>query len=294
MTREEMIAAAQRMRRPRNNILQGLRDLDAVTVCEELHIEVETGVSHLYVVRPAGQEGPLPVFLNLHGGGFTNTHGERDILFCRQIVYMTNCVAVSLDYRLAPEYPYPAALDEEEAVLRYLVRNAQALNIRPDKIAVVGQSSGANNATVLAMRLKNDPEVKLCCQICAYPVTDVATDSSEKTKDVDPRRLEISRMYNAFYVPEQVSRSNPEISPLYAGPELLRGMPRAILMPAAQDELCAECEAYGEHLKAAGVPVEVYRFEHSRHGFLINQNGEWRKGRAFVAYQLLKAFDAES
>lgn len=97
-------------------------------------------------------------------------------------------------------------------------------------------------------------------------------------------------MYNDFYVPKHVSRTDPEVSPLYARPEQLRGMAPAILMPAAGDTLCAECETYAEHLRAAGVQVELHRFGHSGHGFVINRNGEWRKGRAWIAYQLLEAF----
>lgn len=291
MTREEMIIEAQKMRKPRTREIIGEHDFDAVTTCEETYIETEMGKSHVYIIRPKDGEGRKPAFLNLHGGGFIRPHGARDISFCREIAYLTNSVAFSLDYRLAPEYPYPVAIDEEEAVLRYMAKHAEELGILEDKIALVGQSSGGNNAAVLAMRLKNDPEIKLSCCICTYFPTDISVDAAEKTPDLDQRRLEMSRLYNDSYVEAGEQRKNPEVSPLYATPEMLSGMPRMILMPAAKDDLFAEDMAYAKHLGEAGVVVEVKVFANSNHGFVINQNGEWRKGRAFIAYKLLEVFE---
>ena len=286
-----MIIEARKMRTPRNRPIIGLHDFDLVTTCEEMHIDTAAGTSHIYVIRPVQTEGPLPVFLNLHGGGFMKEHGERDIAFCREMCYLANCAAISLDYRLAPEYPYPVAIDEEEAVLRYMADHADELGIDASRIVVMGQSSGGNNAEALAMRLKNDVQINLRGHISAYLPTDLVKDPADRGCDMDPRRLEMSRMYNLFYIPDGGDAGNPEISMLYATEDMLRGMSKGVFILGAKDDLYKDAVEYTEKLKAADVPTEVYTFEKSGHGFVINQNGEWQKSRMLIAYKLLEMFE---
>ncbi len=315
MTREEMINIANRMREKGRRPVQGVDDFLQVTICEEEYITTELGISHIYVIKPVenkdvktgdmktlntnadsksgeADNDNLPWFFNLHGGGFTKTHGERDIAFCREMVYLTGCIGISMDYRLAPEYQYPVALDEEEAVLRYLVRHSDSYGLDPNDCILIGQSSGGNHAAVLSMRLKNDPEIVIKGQICCYLPTDLMTDASEKSLDGDIKKIEMSRLFNDFYIPDSIGRDEPEISPLYARKDMLEGVPKTILISAGKDELCEECKKYADHLADANVDVELRNFPDSKHGFVINQNGDWRKSRVYIAYKIMELLSA--
>jgi acetyl esterase len=213
--------------------------------------------------------GPLPLYLDIHGGGWWMGDGFVFHPVTAAFAAATQAIVVSVDYRLAPEHPFPAALDDCAAVLDWMHANAAELGGDPDRIAIGGGSAGGNLAAALALRTRDEGGPKLAFQFLFVPATDLSESAQwpSYTEAGDAYLLKVSQMGLMFgaYVPDPGERENPYVSPLYA--DDLSGLPPALVVTAHFDPLRDQGEAYALELEAAGVPVQLHR-EYALHGMV--------------------------
>ncbi|MGI5415364.1 alpha/beta hydrolase [Actinomadura luteofluorescens] len=218
------------------------------------------------VFRPAGDAGVGPVVLYIHGGGWTVGDLDSHAGVSRALCALAGVTVVAVDYRLAPEHRYPAAVEDCEAALEWLTAHADDLGVDPRAIAVVGDSSGGNLAAVIAQRA-TAAGVQLRCQVLVYPPVDSRSRSKSFETMATGYGLEAAEMlwYWSNYLGEAPKADDPGHSPLAAHD--LRGLPPALILTAELDPLRDEAEEYGAALVAADVPVSMRRFDGTIHGF---------------------------
>ncbi|GLB38127.1 putative lipase esterase [Lyophyllum shimeji] len=221
---------------------------------------------------PKGEtpEGGWPVFIFFHGGGWTLGNIASETSFATNMAVRANCVVVSVDYRLAPEHPYPAAVDDAIESLDWVVQHgSQLLNTNASRIAVGGSSSGGNLAAILALKAaQRSPPIPLVFQLLIVPVTDnTASATSLWSENQHTPWLSPARMlwFRQNYLPNEADRTKWDASPLFAPAELLARAPGAWIGVAGLDILREEGVRYGERLRAEGVRVEVRVYEGAPH-----------------------------
>jgi acetyl esterase len=211
-------------------------------------------------------EGEAPVLVYFHGGGWVvgslSTHHGT----CATLAADAGCSVVSVDYRLAPENRYPAALDDAWAATLWASAHAPELGGRPGALAVGGDSSGGNLAAVVAVRAR-DNALPLRHQLLVYPVCDADLETLSYLECAEGCGLTRSTMrwFWEQYVPVASERFAPEASPLRAAD--VGGTAPAHVLTAEYDVLRDEGEAYARRLEAAGVPVTLSRYDGQIHGF---------------------------
>lgn len=203
-----------------------------------------------------------------HGGGYVIGNVDTYTPVCVQLVEETGTPVLSVDYRLAPEHPFPAGLDDCYEVLRFVCEDPSD-RFRP--ITVIGDSAGGNLATVACQRLKKRGITLPEKQILLYPAVgwDYTENSpfesvNDKGESFGLTRKKLVEYYN-LYIPEGVDQKNPEIAPLLS--DDLSGLPDTLIITAEYDPLRDEAEFYAERLERAGVPVTLHRFPDVPHGF---------------------------
>jgi acetyl esterase len=218
--------------------------------------------ARLYVPERAGED----LVLFLHGGGFVIGDLETHDVLCRLLARGTGARVLAVDYRLAPEHPFPAAVEDAVAAFRWAVEHAAELGARPDRIAVAGDSAGANLATVTAWTAVREGTTAPCLQLLFYPVTDRSSDWPSHREFDEGFFLTREQMdwFEAAYVGHVDGDDDPRFSILHAD---LAGMPPAIVATAGFDPLRDEGEAYARALQDAGTPVVLRRFDGQIHGF---------------------------
>jgi acetyl esterase len=223
------------------------------------------GAVPVRVFRPAG-EGPLPLVAYAHGGGWALGTLDAFDPLCRALANASGAVVASIGYRLAPEHPFPAALDDVRAAVRWLAENARELDGDPDRLAIAGDSAGGNLATVTARRLRVEGGPPLRFQALVYPVCDSGLDTPSYRACSEGFGLSAESMkrFWELYLDGADGRQ-PDASPLQA--EDLSGLPPAFVLTVRDDVLRDEGEAYARALEAAGVPVTLRRYDGAVHGF---------------------------
>ncbi|MES2494748.1 MAG: alpha/beta hydrolase [Pseudomonadota bacterium] len=211
--------------------------------------------------------GVEPVLLFLHGGGYIACSIDSHERLCSRLARLTGCAIVSVDYRLAPEHVFPAAVEDAATALDWLAREAAGLGLDPDRIAIGGDSAGGTLATVTAIRARDDGGPKVVHQLLIYPGTDLAGETESKRAfatgyflDADFAELCISS-----YIPDAGDRSHPWASPLRSAS--LADLPPATILTAECDPLRDEGKAYADRLREAGVPVDYRMYSGMFHGF---------------------------
>ncbi len=241
---------------------------DDVASTEDRMIPGPRGDIRIRIYRPdRGHGHPLTVFF--HGSGFCICSIDTHDAMCRQISRRGRSVVVSVDYRLAPENPFPAAPDDCHTATLWAAKNAQSLGANPARLAVCGDSAGATMATVVARRFRDDGGPAIKAQMLLYPVTDhysVAHPSYTQRGEGCGLTAEGMNRFWDLYLPHAEDAANPDASPLRA--KSLAGLPKGYVITAEYDLLRDEGEAYAHRLKAAGVPVELTRYTDMNHGFL--------------------------
>jgi acetyl esterase len=232
---------------------------------EDLMIDGPAGAIPVRIYRPSA--APAPVHVHFHGGGWVigdlDTH-DRD---CREICVGADCIVVAVDYRLAPEHIFPAAPEDCYASLCWATANLDSLGASRGPVSVGGDSAGGNLAAAVALMARDRNGPAIAMQLLIYPVTDATMESASYRDNADGYLLSRTMMswFWDHYCPDLALRTDPLASPITA--EDLSGLPPALVMTAEFDPLRDEGEAYAERLIAAGVEVEVRRFDGLVHGF---------------------------
>ena len=214
----------------------------------------------------APRGGGLPLVAYLHGGGWVVGTIDAFDPVCRALANAAGAIVASIGYRLAPEHPFPAAVEDARAAVRWLAANARELAADPGRIGIAGDSAGGNLATVTARRLRDEGEPALRFQALIYPVCDAGLNTPSYRDNAAGFGLtpESMRRYWELYLDGADGR-HPDASPLQA--EDLAGLPPAYVLTVDHDVLRDEAEAYARALEAAGVPVTLSRYDGAVHGF---------------------------
>jgi len=233
---------------------------------EDRRIPGPAGELTVRIYRPQA-DGLHPLVLFFHGGGFVLCGLDSHDELCRGLCRETQAVVVSVDYRLAPESPYPAAADDCYAALVWAVAHAHSLGADATRVAVAGDSAGGNLAAVTALRARDLKHPVLRHQCLIYPPTDARCDTPSYEQHAHGYFLsaESMRWFWSQYLQDMARADAPYVSPLRA-PDL-SGLPPALVITAEYDPLRDEGERYAQALAAAGVATQLHRYDGMIHGF---------------------------
>lgn len=219
------------------------------------------------VYTPAGGEGPFPVLVYYHGGGWVLFDLNVYDASCRGLANAAGCVVVSVAYRQAPEQKFPTAHDDAYDAYLWVKENAAEIGGDGDRVAVGGESVGGNMAASTALRARNEGAPLPVYQLLIYPVTNYAFDTQSYREQADavPLNAELMQWFFNQYLSDESEGDDVYVSPLRA--EDHSGLPPATVITAEQDPLTSEAEAYANALRDAGVPVEHAHYEGTMHEF---------------------------
>ncbi len=226
---------------------------------------------------PGGTAPPLLVYY--HGGGWVIGDLDTHDGVCRFLAAAAGLAVLSVDYRLAPEHPFPAAIEDAWDALSWAAVNARALGVDPSRIAVGGDSAGGNLAGGVSIRAREEGAPMPAMQLLLYPVTDSADDPRSRELFADGFLLTKGDMdhFESFYLPNAADANDPRVS-IFKAPDLT-GLPRAYVATAGFDPLRDEGEAYALRMREAGVEVALRRYPGLIHGF-ANHAAVSRSSRA--------------
>ena len=217
-----------------------------------------------------GKENAYPLFVFFHGGGFVIGDLETGDNMARFICRRAGCALLSVDYRLAPEQPFPAAVEDAFAALHWAVDHADELGGDPGRVLVGGDSAGGNLAAVVAQMAHREGAPRLAGQVLLYAAVNSAALDTPSYKEFGEQSLGLpTRDMEWFldqYVPDPKDRLDPRASPLLE--KDLHGLPPALVVTSEFDVLRDEGEAYARRLEEAGVQVSLMRCNGMIHGFL--------------------------
>jgi acetyl esterase len=213
----------------------------------------------------------LPLFVNIHGGGFVLGNPEMDDPFLPRVAQQADVKILSIDYGLAPEYPFPTALDQCYAVVKYAKAHAGELGIDPEWIAVGGHSAGGNLSAGICLLDAERKELGLSALILDYPPLDLHTDPYLKPRPKKAIPPKMARLFDAAYCGARATARNPLISPCFAGTGQLRSFPPTLMLSASEDSLAPEQMMFKDKLATAGVSVTYKLFEGAAHGFTLKK-----------------------
>jgi len=243
------------------------------------------------IYTPDGR-APFPVLAFFHGGGFVIGSLDSHDNVCRELCAETGCLVVSVDYRLAPEHPFPAAPEDCYAVTRWLSEHGAEIDADPTRIAVGGDSAGGNLAAVVSLMARERGGPVLRHQLLVYPVTDHAFDTPSYSENAEGYMLtrDMMQWFWGHYVVDESQGRDPMASPLRA--KSLADLPPATVITAEFDPLRDEGEAFAEKLMAAGVRTRLTRYDGVFHGFFAMSDAIERGRRAVqqAAQALRQAF----
>lgn len=242
----------------------------ALAAVEDRTIAGPGGPLPLRIYRPlqGTQAGPLPCLLYAHGGGFVLGNLESHDPLCRSLAAQGQCAVVAVDYRLAPEHRFPAAVEDVHAALRWVAETGQTHGFDTGRIAVGGDSAGGNLAAVSAL-LAREQGLALALQLLFYPVTDLHHHLPSHTLYGSGYRLGHANLlwYREQYLADARQMDDWRASPLRAAD--LGGLPPAFVITAGFDPLCDEGRRYAERLHEAGISVTHECFRGMIHGFML-------------------------
>ena len=214
----------------------------------------------------AAHDEPSGGIIYFHGGAWIFGDFDTHDGMCRALANESGCRLISVDYRLAPEHKFPAAVEDVCVATEWIAAHAGELKIDPACLAVAGDSAGGNLAAVVCQWAKGS-KLKIALQVLFCPVTDIAADNQSRREFAEGYFLEVPLMMWAgtHYLPEGVDLNDPRLSPLRAGD--LSGLPPAHIHTAGFDPLRDEAKAYADALERAGVKVHYVCHEHMIHHF---------------------------
>ncbi|MEH6943113.1 alpha/beta hydrolase [Bacillus sp. JJ722] len=221
------------------------------------------------IYTPEGQ-GPFPLFVYYHGGGWVIGDLETSDASCRMLANRTGRIVVSVDYRQAPEYKFPVPLEDSYEALKWVSENASEINGDASNLVVGGDSAGGNLSTVVSLISKEQNGPSIEAQILIYPVTSLSYDTKSYQEFEKGYGLEKDLMiwFGNHYTNNEEDKRNKYVAPLLA--DDVSNLPPALVIVAECDVLRDEGLAYAEHLKNAGVKVEEVYESGMIHGYFTN------------------------
>jgi acetyl esterase len=226
--------------------------------------DVDAGGVACRLFRP---DPGAPVALYLHGGGWALGSVEEAEPLCRRLANRSGWAVLAVGYRLAPEHPYPAAIEDVERAVAWLEREGAALGVDASRLALAGDSAGANLAAAVTLRARDRGGPAYLLQALIYPALDLADEAPSRLEFAEGFGLDRAtvRWHVGSYAPGLADRRRPDVSPLRAAS--LEGLPPALVVTAEYDPLRDEGEEYAVRLADAGVPVVATRYLGMIHGF---------------------------
>lgn len=241
--------------------------LEPVQQIKNLTLEGPGGPIPVRIYTPQG-EGPFPVLVYFHGGGWIV--GSLDMVepICRSLANSARCIVVSPSYRLAPENKFPAALEDALAVTQWTARTIGQFQGDPARLAVGGDSAGGNLAAVISQIARDQGGPALIYQLLLYPQTDLSAPLDPASTGLEHTMLTIERatFHTASYVRSQEDELNPQGSPLLA--DSLANLPPALVITTEYDLMRDQGRLYAERLQASGVSVTYKHYGDMMHGFI--------------------------
>ena len=265
-------AARVKMNKMVTAMLAGLPAVEGVT-SQDQFVPGSQGdhAVRVRVYRPTDQPGKLPALYWIHGGGYVMGDIEQDDRLMKQMVKRIGCVAVSVDYRLAPEHPFPAPVEDCYGGLKWLFRHADELGVEPSRIAIGGASGGGGLAAGLALLTRDRGELKVAFQLLIYPMIDDRNVTPASYAITDPRmwNRESNRLGWKAYLGRD--GGGADVSPYAAAARAtdLTNLPPAYIPVGALDLFVDENIQYAQRLIQAGVPTELHVYPGAFHGFDI-------------------------
>ncbi len=243
-------------------------DQEACARVEELVIPVAGGTIPARLYAPAGS-GALPVMVHFHGGGWVYMDLGTHDGYCRTLANRSGCAVVAVEYRKAPEHPFPVPLEDCVAALQWVAANAGKLGIDASRMGVVGDSAGGNLAAAVALQARDAGKPALRLQVLTCPAVDATMGQPSVSENAAAPLLGRAQMswFWKHYNASHADPHDPRMSPLFA--KDLARLPPAFLCTAEFDPLRDEGEAYAGKLKSAGVVVEYHRYGGVFHGFML-------------------------
>jgi len=240
--------------------------MDGIWRIENVDIPRDGGSIRVRIYSP-DDSAVLPSVLMFHGGGWVIGDLMMAEAQCRQLAIRAQCRVVSVDYRLAPEHPYPAAAEDAYAALEFIATEAGHFGIDGKRLAVYGQSAGGNLAAVVSLMTRDRGGPEIALQVPVYPVIDAdfSRPSYREWGDGPGLTREQMEWFWDHYVGDG-DRCDPYISPIHA--VSLAGVAPALVITAEADPLCSEGRAYADRLRADGVPVTYSEYPGMHHGFI--------------------------
>lgn len=220
------------------------------------------------VHRPTGAIGPLPCVINFHGGGWVQGNPEQSAWLSSRVAVRNRVVVISPAYRLAPEHPFPAGVDDCRDHLAWVVEHADELGINPERIAVMGDSAGGNLAAVVALLARDAGGPPLRAQVLIYPGVEMYDRWPSEDRNAEAPVL-TSRNMRAFarlYLGDQYGTEDFRASPVRAASHA--DLPKAFILTAEADPLLDNGAHYRDALAEAGVPVRYVEYDGAIHGFM--------------------------
>jgi acetyl esterase len=240
-----------------------------VAECRDFAIAGEAGEIRLRLYRGTGAPATAAAGLvYYHGGGWVVGDLDTHDSVCRAIAEAAGCCVISVDYRLAPEHRFPAAVDDAAAAWRYVCAEASVLGLDATRLMVGGDSAGGNLAAVVALLARDNGWAAPAAQVLIYPVTDLTAthDSYRRVTAGVPLTTELMLWFRDLYLAVESDALDWRASPLRA--THLRGLPPALVLTVGQDPLCDEGVAYAKRLDQDGVQVVHVHLPNQIHGFL--------------------------
>jgi len=234
---------------------------------EDQLIKVRDGASiKIRIYSPKGK-GPFPIIIYYHGGGWVLNSIETCHESCQLLAAKTNSIVVSVDYRLAPEFPFPTPVYDAYDAFLWTVKNVGELNGVENQITVAGDSAGANLATVVSMMSRDLNGPTIASQFLLYPVTDLTYNTPSYNEFAEGFGLEKKDMewFGHYYLQQETEKQNPYVAPLRA--EHLNNLPPAFIKVAENDVLRDEGIAYAKRLSYSNVTVQLETAKGLIHSF---------------------------
>jgi len=246
--------------------------IDKLPVDERwLTVPAEVGDVRVRIVRPPDAQGALPAILYMHGGGWVFGNAGTHDRLVRELAVGTGAAIVFVEYDRSPEAHYPVAIEQGYATAQWIVREGDANDLDPHRIAVAGDSVGGGMTAALALMASERGDVEFVQQSMYYPVTDAGMNTESYEQFAEGYFLAAKGMawFWDAYLPDTARRAEPFASPLRASDEQLTGLPPALVIVDEADVLRDEGEAYAARLRAAGVAVTTVRYAGITHDFMM-------------------------